>query len=138
LVQLTWTLKVLHHGSRFLISKYPCILATSGNTGGYSVLTVFGANFPRLVRVLLSARPDLVNAIVVRHVRTFLPRLIWQSRFSSIGTFHAEDAGQAMRTQLGSYWHFWVVLRPIMIFPKSFAWPFYAAVRLLERLSLTH
>ena len=137
LVQLAWTLKVLQHGERFLALKDPCILATSGNTGGYSVLTVFGANFPRLVRVLLSARPDIVNAIVGRHVRTFLPSLIWQIRFSNIGRFHAEEAGQAMRTQLGSYWLFWLVLRPIMSFPKAAAWPFYAAARLLGRLSFT-
>lgn len=134
LVQLAWTLEVLQHGTRFLKLNSPCVLATSGNTGGYSVLTVFGANFPKLVRDILAARPAIANAILTRHVRTFLPGLIWQTRFSSIGRFHAEDASQAMHKQLGAHVSFWFFLWPIMNLPKIAAWPFYAVARLLGRL----
>ena len=134
LVQLAWVLKVLQHGNRFLAINDTCILATSGNTGGYQVLAVFGVNFPRLVKELLSTHPDIVNTIIGRYVRIYLPSLIWQIRFANIGRFHAEEAGQAMRKQLGSYWFYWMVLRPIMRFPKAAAWPFYAAARLLGKL----
>jgi abequosyltransferase len=135
LLQLAWVLKVLQHGSRFIRVRTECVLATTGNTGGYSVLTVFGANFPRVVRELLPDRPRLVGAIIQRHVIGYLPSLIWQVRFANIGQFVPEDARAAVQRQLGSHVFYWFFLRPIMTLPRKMAWLFYAVARAVSRLT---
>ncbi len=50
LVQLAWVLETLNTGRKFLHVEQRCVLATAGNTGGYAVFHVFGANFPHLRR----------------------------------------------------------------------------------------
>ena len=59
LVQLGWVLGTLKAGTRFLVVRQKCILATQGNTGGYSVLKVFGNNFPSIVSDALGADSPL-------------------------------------------------------------------------------
>lgn len=136
LVQLHWTLNVLLTGDRFLYVEDECILATAGNTGGYAVLTVFGATFPRMVRQILSGQPSLARVIIHRHMRGFLPGLIWQARFANIGRFDPENAWSSMARELGRHPFYWLVHRPIGVLPKPASYVFYLLARVIGKLRL--
>ena len=138
LVQLGWVLGTLKAGTRFLVVKQKCILATQGNTGGYSVLKVFGNNFPSIVSDALGADSPLTRAIVRRCAVMFLPNLLWGLRFSTIGKFEAEDIDAAMRPQLGRRLSFWLLLRPIARWPRVPASMALRASGLLSKMIRVH
>jgi abequosyltransferase len=140
LVQLGWVLERLRNGTRFVHITVPCVLATSGNTGGYRLLKVFGENFPRIVRLTL--QPALAQSIITRCTLMFLPGLVWGLRFGRLGSFEAESAAAALSQQLGNSWTFNLVLRPIGHAPRPVARAALAAAhagsRLLRTLDRLH
>lgn len=119
LVQLGWVLGTLEAGNRFLTVKQRCVLATQGNTGGYSLLKVFGSNFPAIVSDAFGAESVLAKLIVRRCAVMFLPDLLWSFRFAKLGSFAQEDADAALRPQLGRLLSFWLLLRPISRWPSG-------------------
>ena len=132
LVQLGWVLERLRNGTRFVHVTVPCVLATSGNTGGYRLLKVFGENFPRIVRQTLE--PPLAQPIVRRCALMFMPGLIWDLRFGHLGRFEAESAAAALSPQLGDSWIFSLFLRPIGHAPRPVARLALAAAHAASRL----
>lgn len=121
LSQLAWVLEALRDGERFIHVRTPCVLATQGNTGGYSVLQVFGNNFPAIVRAELGADSVVARIIIGRYLLLYLPYLVWNLRFGQVGKFDAEDFDAALRPQLGDRLAFWLVLRPLHQWPKAAA-----------------
>lgn len=137
LVQLGWVLPMFKTTGPFIILKNRCILATSGNTGGYKVLTTFCVNFPKIINEFFADCQPFTRAILSRHIQNYIPGLIWQVRFAQIGQFLPEDSHAIVKQQLGDHPLFWVLIWPIMTLPRKLAWPFYAFARLLSRLTRT-
>ena len=101
LVQLGWIFGALKQGTRFVHVATPCVLATSGASGGYAVLKVFGQNFPRIARDALSgtrALDTLAADIVSRASIAYLPNLVWDLREAKAGNF---DQSESVTTTLG-------------------------------------
>lgn len=117
LVQLGWVLEALKTGRRFLYIVTPCVLATSGNTGGYSVLVVFGQNFQRITRDMLhcsAALQQIASAMITRASIAFLPDLIWSYKQGRLGTFEAgESVAQALAPELDRTWVYHLLLLPL-------------------------
>lgn len=122
LVQLGWVFPVLGAGERFVEVHDPCMLATQDNTGGYAVLTVFGANFPRIVRQVFGAGSELAELLISRASVLYLPQLIWASRGGARQRFSEENPWRVLREQLGMTWAYWVLLLPIGKGPIPVAW----------------
>ena len=101
LVQLSWVLGTLARGTRFLDLRAPCILATSGNTGGYKLIKVFGDHFPAIVEAEFGAGSPLAVAMLRRLVIGFLPTQLWIFRFGHAGDFGHEDVAATLRPRLG-------------------------------------
>ncbi len=133
LVQLSWVYTVLAHGQNFALIDQPCVLATSANTGGYKVLTTFGAQFPRLTKRLLAGRPELANSIVRRCSMLFLPGLIWHVRFGFVGTFINENPWGEIQAVLGKHPEYWLILWPLGRLPR---WPARQFLRLARLLAM--
>lgn len=124
LTQLSWVMERLREGERFVQVDTPCVLATAGNTGGYSVVTVFGEHFPRIVRENLSGTPAqrrMARQMVLRTMLRFLPGLLWDLRHARLGDFQAENVAQALRPQLGSHPVTALILLPISRLPQPAA-----------------
>lgn len=124
LTQLSWVMERLREGERFVQVDTPCVLATAGNTGGYSVVTVFGDHLPRIVRENLSRTPAqrrLARQMVLRTMLRFLPGLLWDLRHARLGDFQAENVAHALRPQLGSHPVTVFILLPISRLPLSAA-----------------
>jgi len=134
LIQLGWVLPVLAAGERFVVLRETCVLATAGNTGGYRLMTVFGVNFPKIARSLLGEKSPEAQAIIQRTLLGFLPGLAWNAKRGTIGNFLKEDAWPELRTSLGQYPIFWLILYPIMRWPRPIALLWYIGVRILFKV----
>lgn len=117
LVQLGWILGALRQGQRFIHVASPCVLATSGNSGGYSVLNVFGNNFQRVTREALSSDGEhrvMAEEIIRRASIAFLPDLVWSFRQSKAGNFDRKESIAAnLEPQLGSSLAYRWLIRPL-------------------------
>ena len=133
LVQLSWVLGTLARGKTFLDLRAPCILATSGNTGGYKILQVFGENFAGIVGQVFGRESPIARAMIRRCIIGFLPTLLWTFRFGRVGEFAQEDAAEAMRPALGSYAAFPLLLA-IGHAPRSIATATLALCRFIDRV----
>lgn len=134
LVQLGWVLPMLMSGSRFQICPQPCMLATSGNTGGYKLLTVFGTNLPQVLDQACGAGARERRIIVSQLAWRFLPHMLWISRFDTVGYFVPENAQKALAPLKASP-AYWLVLLPMACLPKPLAWPVWLASRACLRLA---
>lgn len=134
LVQLGWVLPMLMSGSRFQICLQPCMLATSGNTGGYKLLTVFGTNLPHVLDQACGAGSSERRLIFNQLAWRYVPNLLWMSRFDGLGHFVPENVQKAL-VPLKSSPAYWLVLLPMAWLPRSMAWSFLWASRAYLRLA---
>ncbi|MCK7499236.1 MAG: glycosyltransferase [Comamonadaceae bacterium] len=124
LSQLSWVMERLREGRRFIHVRTPCVLATSGNTGGYAVIEVFGEHFPRIVRDSLGGSPELrrlAEEIVQRTALLYLPELLWNLRQARAGRFEPENVANALQPQLGAHMVTRLILLPISRAPQPVA-----------------
>lgn len=91
LVQLGWVLPVLMMGHRFFTVREPWVLATSGNTGGYKLLTVFGRNLVEVVESVCGDGSDISRSILRSQLWNYLPGLIWLLRKNGSQGFKRES-----------------------------------------------
>jgi acetyltransferase-like isoleucine patch superfamily enzyme/glycosyltransferase involved in cell wall biosynthesis len=133
LVQLSWVLPLLLNGNRFQIVPEPCVLATAGNTGGYSLVRVFAANFDRILLEAGGPSSTATNFIAHYNRLVYLPRLIWHARFGSLGNFEAENYVQSMDGQRHRL-AYWLLLRPISVYPRVAASALFMVSRLTSRI----
>lgn len=134
LVQLGWVLDVLKNGQRNIYISSTCILAKAENSGGYALVTVFGKNFTKIVRDVFGADSPVSNAIIWRSVVAYLPKLIWNARFTNAKKFQADDPWVELKSGLSSYIYFWLVLTPISLAPKMVAFVFLVASVISRKL----
>jgi glycosyltransferase involved in cell wall biosynthesis len=125
LVQLGWVMEALKQGERFIHVETPCILATSGNTGGYSVLNVFANNFQRITKEVFCGsknHQNLARAIVLRTTISFLPGLVWGFKKGTLGSFeNTHTIKEALSPQLADSWPAHIFLRPLQYLPAKLA-----------------
>lgn len=125
LVQLGWVLGALRNGSRFVHVATPCVLATSGNSGGYSLLKVFGNNFQRIAREAMSGSHELesvAEGMIRRASLAYLPDLVWAFRQNRVGSFDpSENVTAALKPELGSSLAYRFLIQPLSIASPSIA-----------------
>lgn len=96
LIQLAWVFGTLQRARKLLYIPEPCVLATSGNTGGYAVLKVFGEYFPSIVNQQFGKGSSMSRAIILRSVLGYLPGLVWKVRTGQVGNFTNEQSSAAI------------------------------------------
>jgi abequosyltransferase len=125
LVQLGWVLNALDRGERFVHVRSVGVLATSGNTGGYRVMQVFGSNFQRVTLEALSGSRmsrRMARAMIARTTLMFLPHLVWQFRLGTLGDFTAkEPLAEALSSQVRRSLAYGLLLQPIAQWPEPAA-----------------
>jgi glycosyltransferase involved in cell wall biosynthesis len=133
LVQLGWVLPLLVTGSRFCVINQRCILATGGNTGGYKLLMVFSTNFPAILSTVCGSSSKVSRSIVARLVWTYIPALLWTLRFRNNLAFTTENMLDSLRPLRGTL-GYWLMLLPLVKFPKLLGLPFFVLSKVLARL----
>lgn len=126
LVQLGWIFEALKQGQRFIHITKPCILATSGASGGYPLLKVFAGHFPRIAREAFAGDQAMVavgEALVSRASLGYLPSLVWALRRGAAGDFDkSESITEAFEPELGKSLAYRLIIRPTATAPLQFAW----------------
>lgn len=136
LVQLGWVLPLLKLEGPFLYVYDECVRATKENSGGYKLLTVFGANFTKIVNESFGINHPIARSLIMRNLTQYLPHLIWAYRNASKNSkFIAENPWRDLGQHLGSYWIYWLLLAPMGRLPLWMARPFYLSWRLINWLS---
>ena len=133
LVQLGWVLPLLMSGRRFLVVTDRWMLATSGNTGGYKLLTVFATNFPTILDTVCGPSSPQRRKIVGALAWNYVPGLLWLTRFGDAGRFSDEDVLDSL-TPLRTTAAYRLVIMPIMHLPRPLALPFWTLSRVAGRV----
>lgn len=133
LVQLGWVLPLLDKGEVFLIANEQCVLATVGNSGGYPAFNVFGSNFLSLIVEFFGADSDISKSVLHRHCLGFLPGLVWGMRFGNTKTNFSKVDWETLKRSTGGGAIFWILLTPVMFFPKLAAYPSFLLARFMSR-----
>lgn len=133
-VQLGSVLNALKFGSRFIYVHDVCVVATSNNSGGYGLSSVFGVNYAGVVSDVFGADAAVTRILIGRNLVCFFPGLVWQSRFQVIGDFKPDNPWPQLRRALGTYYAFWLLVLPIGRLPRVLAWPFFQCARVVAKL----
>lgn len=132
LPQLGWILPLLvsSHSKIFVIDNN-CVLATSGNTGGYSIIRTFLINYPKLVSSYTISTPRIRHALIGNSLRAYVPALIMSVRLG--GSFR--DPGSSLgliHESLHLLWRYpgyWFFCFPALVMPINL----YRALRFFKR-----
>ncbi len=133
LIQLGWVLPILMKGNNLQIIDQRCILATSGNTGGYKLFTVFAINFPQILSSICGSSSEVYQVIIRSLVWSQIPSLLWLNRFSKLGSFKDEDILNVLKPFKYKI-AYWVVMIPIIYFPKILAMPFWYISKIIVKI----
>jgi glycosyltransferase involved in cell wall biosynthesis len=124
LPQLGWIIPLLVQSqSNILVASRPCILATSGNTGGYAILRTFIVNYPALVCRYTSDFSRMRFALIGKTVRFYLPTLIVSVRIGK-SYRNAGDSAGIFSDSLRFLWYypsFWLLCLPALFIPVELA-----------------
>ncbi len=133
MLQMAWMLHALIHGNQFAVAQGACVIASSGNTGGYKLLTVFGKHLPEILLDRLSGKVVLLNSIMLRLGWTYLPSLIWLSRLRVGNNFVQEDCESAL-VLWHPTWAYRLLHKSMLTFPKPLAFGLFMFAKLVDRL----
>jgi abequosyltransferase len=122
LVQLGWILPLLMTGSRFRIIEQRCVLATSDNTGGYKLFTVFGTNLPSILNTVCGSASPEYKIIFKILSWSYIPGLLWKTRFGHAGNFITENALKGL-TPIKRSSAYWLIILPLATLPRQVALP---------------
>lgn len=132
LVQLGWVLPLLMSGDRLFLVPQRCILATSGNTGGYKLVSVFATNLPAILDSVCGRASAQRNAVVRMLSWSYVPSLLWLTRSAQASAFAPEDIRAALEPLRPSP-AYWLLMLPILNLPRAIAWVFWVTARICGR-----
>jgi glycosyltransferase involved in cell wall biosynthesis len=127
LVQLGWVLPLLQEGATFKTIPQRCLLATSGNSGGYGLFAVFGTNFPAILEAVCGPSSGIARCINRQLGWVHIPRLIKGTRFGCVGAFLPEDIVGNLSGFKGSL-AYHLAMWPMIRFPRPLALLVYAVL----------
>jgi len=139
LLQLGWIIPLLTQPkSQVLVVEQPCILATSGNSGGYAVLQTFMINYPKIVHSYTRSSPLIRAALVGNALRSHLPGLIVSLRRGS-GFSDAGDCVGIFSSSLKLLWaypSYWFFCIPALFLPLSLIKALHTIAKMTKRLTI--
>ncbi len=121
LVQLSWSLPLLLHHRRSLILWERIVAGRRGNSGGYSIGSVFGKNLSEVTHRCLPGRADLARIILNVTVRRWFPPTLYDYRAHQSETYSMAQSGSILRRVFASNWRFWLFSWPVLHLPLRLA-----------------
>jgi glycosyltransferase involved in cell wall biosynthesis len=137
LPHLEWILTLIKQGRKLLISKDIWLIARTGNTGGWPLFDVFPIEYNCIVDEMLLERPPLRRFFRRCMLWRFIPRLVWDARQNTVGTFEKFDKDKVMRILKQAYGNdtfFMFFVVPIIKFNRPIAWCFCFMARVFAKL----
>jgi len=120
LLQLGWILPLIRETSKLSVIKESCVIATSGNTGGYKLMKTFAVNYPDFVKRFFPDQPNMQRALIAPFAKDYLPGLIKASKSGHFNKMLKEPSVlPAAILRLGLYKEFWLHTFPALMLPVN-------------------
>ena len=120
LVQLSWVFPLLRDGKKFAVIEDWVVAAQGSNSGGYSLVKVFGENLQRISLAILKDKPELVRVIQNGAIINFFPAFILEFRRGAT-KFEDKEMVDGLRQAFANNWRYYVFLVPLLLLPMYFA-----------------
>ncbi|MGV3581307.1 MAG: glycosyltransferase family 2 protein [Methylophilus sp.] len=133
LPQLGWILPLLIGGNNFVIIEDWVVAAKGGNSGGYSLIKVFGENLNMILNDILKNRPKEVNAILNGTIVNFFPGFLLEMR-SGNSKFTDKDVTLGLKNVFDNNWRYYFFLYPLIKLPLFLAYRYNTMLNILRRL----
>ena len=134
LIQLEWNINALLEGETFTVVTTPVVHARVNQSGGYRLFDVFVTNYLALVRSMCKNNNSIKNILISYALIGYLPRLIYEYRFASVGHFERQSILSVLYQSARSRPEFWLILAPIAVLPRPMAFLFNLAAKIVNRV----
>lgn len=133
LVQLSWVLPLLREGKKFAIIEDWVVAAKGANSGGFSLIKVFGEELQRITSLILKDNPKLARTIQNGTIVNFFPDSLIKFRQGS-SRYEDKEMAVGLKETFGNNWRYYAFLAPLIVMPISFSKYYYYFIRLLGLL----
>ena len=116
--QLSWIYPLLSTQSKLYSFNKPCIVATAGNSGGYSLVNTFGVRFPRATKAFFGDSSPIGFIILNNFCKKYFWRILL-NRYSSGFALMSTDSASivpVVRSLYSCPW-FWILCLPVLLAP---------------------
>jgi len=117
LIQFGWTLPLLANCRLALIVFGGLVAGRSANSGGYSLIGVFGVNLSAITSELLAERQDLARQIINNALRCWFPSTILSLRENVAGDFLSDDYHAILRPLFAGNFRYLLLVYPVIKAP---------------------
>ena len=118
---LGWLLPLfVHSKSSIIMIKNKSVLATSGNSGGYSVIHAFMVNYPEIIYNYTTYKPEIRHALLEKPLASYMPQLILAARFN-LSSFKASNITKVFLQSVRLLWMYlpyWIFCVPALFMPR--------------------
>jgi len=121
LMHLGWLLPLLGSGGVSLIVWDKVLAARDGNTGGWSICSVFAYNLRNVLAETLRGKDDIASQLLNNTLRIWFPLMIMQIRNSTAGSLQTENFHELLAPLFGSNWRYWFYVFPVARSPRLMA-----------------
>jgi len=121
LVQLGWVLPILAHPCRILYIAERLVAGRQFNTAGWSMTSVFGVNYKRLLEMYLGAESSITRVLLNNILGQWFPDRILEQRRGINSGMVQEDVCATLQPLFHAYWRYWLLVCPACRWPLSLA-----------------
>ena len=109
LPQFGWILPLLIDGNNFIVIENIVVAAKGSNSGGYSLVEVFGYNLKNITENIFKDSPELSKIIQNGTIVNFFPGFIIKAR-KGINRFADKNMEAGLREVFGDNWRYYICL----------------------------
>jgi abequosyltransferase len=136
LIQLGWVCPLLACDSKYLFVWERLVAARGGNTSGWGICQVFGANFKQFTDVALGYRRDIARALQTSTLQRWFPDMIMEVRRGTGSKLETENMRGILEPIYKTRWSYWAYVFPLMVLPLALAGVWYSMILFLRRLRM--
>lgn len=118
LPQLGWLLPLLQDGKNFVVIEDVVVAAKGSNSGGYSLVEVFGYNLKNITENIFKDSPELSKTIQNGTIVNFFPGFIIKAR-KGMNRFADKNMEAGLREVFGDNWRYYLFIYPLFRLPVS-------------------
>lgn len=137
LPQMSWVSTLLCNGHSFAILNDVVIAAKTDNSGGFSLIQVFGINLQKISKILFKEKPALIRIIQNGAIVVFFPSVFMALRNNQGNYVTENDVLGSLKALYGKNWRYYLFIAPLFMLPKVIAKIYYFFIRVVHRFLLS-
>ena len=136
LIQLSWVMSLLNNGDKFGVIENFLVAAKAGNSGGYSLVEVFGKNLDAICKRILTERTAISKMVQNSAIVYFFPFYILESK-KGIDNFTKGNMRKGLSEVFRGNWRYYIFILPMLEMPQGMAKIYFSFLRFIRKTSKT-